>query len=222
MTKSIFLPTLLAMFITGLSACAGNNTNVSLKQDKAFPIPLVKDYSLNIGSYYSQEFIDYTYTVEAKRTTNGVTKVVASTNVELGQPQINLFNSLLTGMFANVTPVTSINSGEIPATLDAVFIPTVLDFQYSNPRVTRQNVYEIWIKYRIRLLAPDGTKIADFTIPSYGKTPSAFMKSEEAAINAAALIALRDVGASLISRFEREPEVYDWLAAKNLLIRSEE
>jgi len=133
-----------------------------------------------------------------------------------------MFNSLLSGMFANVTPVNSVNAGEIPPQLDAVIIPTVVDFQYANPRVTRQNVYEIWIKYRIRMLAPDGTKIADFTIPSYGKTPSAFLKTEAAAINAAAIIALRDVGASLISRFEREPAVNDWLGEKDLLFRSEE
>ena len=98
----------------------------------------------------------------------------------------------------------------------------MIDFQYANPRVTRQNVYEVWIKYRIRLLAPDGTKIADFTIPAYGKTPSALLKTEAAAINSAAIVALRDVGASLITRFEREPDVNAWLAGKNLLLHSKE
>ncbi len=222
MAKSLHLPISLLMLIVGLSGCAGQNTNVSLKQDKAFPIPLVKPYPLNVGSFYSQEFIDYTYVVEAKRTSRGTTKVVSTTNVKLGQPQINMFDSVLSGMFANVTPVSSVNAGEIPPELDVVIIPTVVDFQYANPRVTRQNVYEIWIKYRIRMLTPEGTKIADFTIPSYGKTPSAFLKTEAAAINAAAIIALRDVGASLISRFEREPDVNAWLGERKLLIRSEE
>jgi len=205
-----------------LSACAGKETNVSLKQSKAFPIPLVNAYPVNIGKYYSQEFLDYAHVVEAKRTSRGVTKVVSRTTVELGQPQINMFNSVLTGMFNNVTPVNSVNAGEIPATLDAVFIPTIIDFQYANPRVTRQNIYEIWIKYRIRMLTPDGTKIADFNIPSYGKTPSALLKTEAAAINAAAIIALRDVGASLITRFERDPDVQAWLKEKNILNTTEE
>lgn len=222
MTNRLHLPLMLTLLTCMLSACS-NSTSVSLKQNKAFPIPLVEAYPLNVGSYYSPEFISYTYLAEAKRTTNGKTKVVAKTEVALGEPQINMFNSVLRGMFTSVTPVTSIAPGEIPSNLDAIVIPTVVDFQYANPRVTRQNVYEIWIKYRIRLLASDGsTAYADFTLPAYGKTPSAMMQSAEAAINAAAIVALRDVGASLISRFEREPDVKSWLQEKNILSATEE
>lgn len=222
MTKQRCFPIFVMILILGLSACTGGTKNVSLKQSKAFPIPLVEAYPLNLGSFYAPEFIDYTYSIQAKRTSRGVTKVISTTNVQLGEPQINMFNSVLNGMFNSVTPVTSVNVGEIPAQLDAVLVPTVIDFQYANPRVTRQNVYEVWIKYRIRLLAPDGTKIADFTIPAYGKTPSALLKTEAAAINSAAIVALRDVGASLITRFEREPDVNAWLAGKNLLLHSKE
>lgn len=204
-----------------LSACS-SNTSVSLKQSKAFPIPLVEAYPLNMGKHYSEEFINYSYLAEAKRTINGKTKVVARTEVALGQPQINLFNSVLDGMFTSVTPVDSIAPGSIPASMDAVIIPAVVDFQYANPRITRQNVYEIWIKYRIRILTPDGTKVADFTVPAYGKTPSAMMKSASDAINSAAIVALRDLGASLITRFEREPDVAAWLEDKNLLTTEEE
>jgi len=67
MTKRFNVPIYLLIFIIGLSGCSGKHTNVSLRQDKAFPIPLVKPYPLNVGSFYSQEFIDYTYVVEAKR-----------------------------------------------------------------------------------------------------------------------------------------------------------
>jgi len=209
------------LLVSMLSACS-SNTSVSLKQDKAFPIPLVESYPLNMGKHYTEDFINYAYVAEVKRTVNGKTKVVSRTEVALGQPQINLFNSVLDGMFTSVTPVDAIAPGSIPASMDAVIVPAIIDFQYANPRVTRQNVYEIWIKYRIRMLTPDGTKIADFTLPAYGKTPSAFMKSAGDAINAAALVALRDLGASLISRFEREADVAAWLEEKNLLTVDEE
>lgn len=209
------------LLVSMLSACS-SNTSVSLKQDKAFPIPLVEAYPLNMGKHYTEDFVNYAYVAELKRNINGKSKVVARTEVALGQPQINLFNSVLDGMFTSVTPVDAIAPGSIPATMDAVIVPAIVDFQYANPSVTRQNVYEIWIKYRIRMLTPDGTKVADFTLPAYGKTPSAFMKSASDAINAAALVALRDLGASLITRFEREADVAAWLQEKNLLSAEEE
>ncbi len=210
------------IFLLSLLSACSSNTSVSLKQSKAFPIPLVEAYPLNMGKHYSEDFVNYAYVAEAKRTINGKTKVVSRTEVALGEPQINLFNSVLDGMFSSVTPVENITPGSIPTTLDAVIIPAVVDFQYANPRVTRENVYEIWIKYRIRILTADGTKVADFTVPAYGKTPSAMMKSASDAINSAAIVALRDLGASLITRFEREADVAAWLEEKNLLTPEEE
>lgn len=208
----------LSLLLLGMLSACSSNTTVSLKQDKAFPIPLVEAYPLNIGKHYTEEFVNYAYIAEVKRDN----KVVSRTEVALGQPQINLFDSVLDGMFTTVTPIDAIAPGSIPTTMDVVIVPAIVDFQYANPRVTRQNVYEIWIKYRIRMLTPDGTKVADFTLPAYGKTPSAFMKSASDAINAAALVALRDLGASLITRFEREADVAAWLQEKNLLSAEEE
>lgn len=211
---------MIALSLSVFTACSGN-TSVSLKQEKAFPLPLIEAYPLNMGKHYTEDFVNYAYVAEVKRTTNGKTRVVSRTEVALGEPQINMFNSVLDGMFSTVTPVDTLEPGSIPATMDAVIVPAIIDFQYANPRITRQNVYEIWIKYRIRLLTADGTKVADFTVPAYGKTPSAFMKTAGAAINAAALVALRDLGANLILRFEREADVAAWLEEKNLLTAEE-
>jgi hypothetical protein len=47
---------------------------------------------------------------------------------------------------------------------------------------------------------------------AYGKTPTAFLQSDEAAVNLAAVVALRDAGAHFVTSFQRVPEVAQWLA----------
>jgi hypothetical protein len=49
---------------------------------------------------------------------------------------------------------------------------------------------------------------------SYGKTPTAFMQSDQAAVNLAAVVALRDAGANFATGFTRVPAVRDWLAER--------
>jgi hypothetical protein len=46
---------------------------------------------------------------------------------------------------------------------------------------------------------------------SYGKTPTAFLQSAEAAVNLAAVVALRDAGANFALNFTRGPEVKLWM-----------
>jgi hypothetical protein len=46
---------------------------------------------------------------------------------------------------------------------------------------------------------------------AYGKTPTAFLQSDEAAVNLAAVVALRDAGAHFATSFTRVPEVAAWM-----------
>jgi len=51
---------------------------------------------------------------------------------------------------------------------------------------------------------------------SYGKTPTAFLQSDEEAVNLAAVMALRDAGAHFVTSFARVPAVSDWLRARGV------
>ena len=46
---------------------------------------------------------------------------------------------------------------------------------------------------------------------AYGKTPTAFLQSDEAAVNLAAVMALRDAGANFVINFTRVPDVLQWM-----------
>ena len=46
---------------------------------------------------------------------------------------------------------------------------------------------------------------------AYGKTPTAFLRSDQAAVNLAAVMALRDAGANFATSFTRVPDVAAWM-----------
>ena len=65
----------------------------------------------------------------------------------------------------------------------------------------------------LRLTTPDGEYIADWVETSYGKTTMESLRSNEASINAAAVVALRDLASSFTLKFTSVPEIRDWLAS---------
>ena len=95
--------------------------------------------------------------------------------------------------------------------VDAILIPHVDELQYAIPSHTNVKVYEIWLRYRFDLVRNNGDEIASWTMTSYGKTPTAFMRSDTDAVNLAAVMALRDAGANFITNFARVPDVRNWL-----------
>jgi hypothetical protein len=97
--------------------------------------------------------------------------------------------------------------------VDAVFAPLIEEFQLALPAKTKLDVYEVWIKYNMRLVTAEGDYIADWVLTSYGKTPTETFRTTEAAINDAAVVALRDLASSFSLSFTQVPEVRDWLAS---------
>ena len=98
------------------------------------------------------------------------------------------------------------------AGVKAVMVPTIEEMQFSLPQETRLDMYEAWIKYKIRLLDTDGNLISEWPLTAYGKTETEFMKNREQGLNGAMELALRDAGAKLALGFPEIVEVKDWLA----------
>lgn len=111
--------------------------------------------------------------------------------------------------------VAELAAADTDKPVDLYISPRVDEFQYAMPRETKVNVFEIWIKYNMRVYDSEGQLIADWIMSAYGKTPTAFMKSKEEALNEAVIMALRDIGASLSLGFSRVPEIRAWLEQHN-------
>lgn len=195
-----------------LGACS---SNVVVSPPTTFPEPLVEPLAVRLGVHYPEEFKNFVYEQPDKRPNKKKKKKKkkrSKFSVAIGAAQTQLLRTVFGAMFTSVKPVEAAEL-EAPATdFDLLLVPEVLEFQFSTPRVTKVNVYEIWIKYQFSLKAADGEEIATWVLPVYGKTPTKFLKSKDAAVNLATLVALRDCGAAFITGFSRVPEIRNWLA----------
>ncbi len=173
-----------------------------------FPPPLIEPMPLSIGIWYPEEFAGHEFFDEAKG------RAESDWLVRTGEAQVQMWDQLLQGMFDRV-----VRFDERPApaqmnpAVDAVLIPRVQELQYAIPAHTNIKVYEIWMRYAFELVTVEGEPIAEWTMTAYGKTPTAFLQSDEAAVNLAAVVALRDAGAHFITSFRKVPEVSQWLAS---------
>ncbi len=199
--------------------CSGCGTRQVVVEGR-FPAPLMEPYPITLGVVYSDEFANHEFYDEA------VGRNESDWLVRTGDAQVDLWNTLLGGMFERVVVIKDHDSlHAIDGTIDAVLVPYVEDLQYTIPLHTNIKVYEIWMRYRFRLVDVASIhdhdngdisyhpteSFADFQLSAYGKTPTAFLQTDEEAVNLAAVVALRDAGAHFATAFERVPEVASWL-----------
>lgn len=195
--RSLLLLTLLA-----LVSCGPNEVIVKGQ----FPAPVMDPLPLRLGVWYGEDFAQHEFY------DSSVSREESEWIVSTGEAQVQFWNTLLHGMFSEVVPLDSAPGGDTPLPdTDAILIPHVDELQYALPVHTNIKVYEIWMRYRFELLTSSGEPIAEWTMPAYGKTPTAMLTSKETAVNLAAVVALRDAGAHFAIGFTQVPAVREWL-----------
>ena len=202
-----------------LAGCGAKQVVVEGK----FPPPVMEPIPLTVGVVYSDAFKNHEIYDEAAG------RAESDWVVQTGGAQMVFWSTLFNGMFEKVVRITDHDTlHKHEDEVDVVLIPIIEDLQYTIPMYTNVKVYEIWMKYRFRLVTIDDIhdhdngdltyhpeqSLADWTLSAYGKTPTAFMQSDEAAVNLAAVVALRDAGANFITSFERVPSVAQWLISQ--------
>lgn len=176
-----------------------------------FPPPLIETLPITLGVWMDNDFTHHEIFDEAKSRTE------SSWIVNTGEAQVQLWDTLLAGMFSKVVHLDRPPAPGAPAgAVDAVLIPHVEELQYAIPTQTQVKVYEIWMRYRFELVTAEGAPIAQWRMSSYGKTPTAFLQSDQDAVNQAAVMALRDAGAHFATTFTKVPAVQAWLQQKGV------
>ena len=183
--------------LVALLILAGCTNKVTVVAD--IPTPLVEKVPLNVHVVYTDEFRNHVYEENEKK------RSLSSLN--LAQAQMQMFNSIF-------STLTNIVAADDPSK-DLTVVPEVLDFQYTAPSETKLKQYEIFLKYRIKLLNSDDSSLADWVVKGYGKTPTALLTSAPQAFNSAANVALRDVGAQLATRFPGQRKIKALIASKS-------
>ena len=187
-----------ALYLIALPGCT---KSVSLKVDAQVPVPVVAQIPVDIGVLYEPQFRDHIYTED--------TDDRPDWKIESGSSQVALFNQVLPPMFRSVKEVSAIPA----AGVQAVLSPPIEDMQFALPYETKSDLYEVWIKYNIRLFDPEGKLIASWPVSGYGKSSEELLKSKDAGLNSAMNLALRDAGAKLALDFDKNVDVRSWLAA---------
>lgn len=190
-----------------LASCAANTINIS----GSYPSPLVRKIPITVGVYYPEELRNFSY-IEIDDYTGDDQYIVNS-----GTTQIELFNTVLPALFENVVMIDSLESRSGTGDVDAIFVPDIEEFQLGLPQKTKLKVYEVWVKYNMRLENPDGEYIADWVMTAYGKSPTESFQSVDAGVQDATIVALRDLAASFTLGFSGIPEVNEWLVQQQSL-----
>ena len=184
-----------------LAGCGVSNVVI----EGSFPTPNINKIPVAVAVYYDDALREFSY-IEYSETGR------EEFNIESGQSHMELFNAVLPAMFDRVIFVDNLEDARAEG-VDAVFAPTIEEFQLALPAKTKLDVYEVWIKYNMRLITAEGDYIADWIVTSYGKTPTETLRSAADGINEAAVVALRDLASSFSLSFGQVPEVRDWLSS---------
>ena len=184
-----------------LSGCGVSNVVI----EGSFPTPNINKIPVAVAVYYDDALREFSY-IEYSETGR------EEFNIESGQSHMELFNVVLPAMFDRVIFVDNLEDARAEG-VDAVFAPAIEEFQLALPAKTKLDVYEVWIKYNMRLKTAEGDYIADWIVTSYGKTPTETLRSAADGINEAAVVALRDLASSFSLSFGQVPEVRDWLSS---------
>jgi hypothetical protein len=207
-SRSTHRAPILATALTVLTLLAGCGASEVVVKGE-FPEPLMNKLPLTLGIWYGEDFRTHEFFDDAK------SRAESSWLVKTGDAQVQMWDTLLNGMFVSIVPMKAKpEPSAMNQVVDAVLIPHVDELQYAIPAHTNVKVYEIWIRYRYELVTNSGEPIANWTMTSFGKTPTAFLQSDEAAVNLAAVVALRDAGANFAANFTRVPAVREWLKQK--------
>ncbi|GAA5524190.1 hypothetical protein Maes01_00744 [Microbulbifer aestuariivivens] len=184
----------------------------TVQVDGEFPQPVGPQHPLKVGVYLSEDFREFTYHEDSEDREEW--------NISTGRAQENLFETVLGSMFVETVPLGQYPDN-LPGDVELVIVPEVRELQFTMPRETRVNIFEVWIKYDMQAYAPNGDAVANWVITAYGKTPTAFLKSREAALAQAINVALRDAGATLFTGFAMVPELQALLEEKRRAIALE-
>lgn len=180
------------LFLAGCAASVSVKTNI--------PQPLIGKLPLTGHLLYTDEFKNYRYKeLEKKRSLS---------SLSFGPAQQDLFDRI----FSQLITVSGVDD----ASLDVVIEPEILDFQYASPKETKLNLYEVWLRYRVKITDSKDNTLADWVIKGYGKSPTATLKTASSAFNSAMNVALRDVGAQLAIGFAKQPAIQDLLTQKQV------
>tara|TARA_B100000029_G_scaffold507071_1_gene590978 strand:+ start:401 stop:1048 length:648 start_codon:yes stop_codon:yes gene_type:complete len=192
---------LMGMVTIALTACS---TSIWVEAD--FPQPLVDRLPVRMGLILDDELLDYVHYEELPRQ--------AAYTIQIGEANELMLGQLFQSMFLNVEEFYEFpNIQPEMEDIDGILWPVLDRFEFDVPVGQRDEFVEVWMQYLIRLYDPDGQLVTEWTVSGYGK---AELLNREQALNRATVVAMREVGATISTKFSDQPDVQDWLQDRQI------
>ena len=198
-------------------ASAGCTSGASLLVDVSVPRPLVEPLGARMGVYYEDALTNYVHREEVDS---------GDYTIDIGASQAPVFTQVFDAMFQRVVPMErdAASAADSPGDaapsdaeqdeaaappvafqradggdgpVDGVLAPAIDQVQFSTPKQTNTDFYEVWIRYRVRLFDADGTVRKEWPLIGYGKASNRSGGDPTERLNAATIWALRDAAAVL-------------------------
>ncbi|MGI9307858.1 MAG: hypothetical protein ACR2P6_01270 [Gammaproteobacteria bacterium] len=170
-----------------------------------FPRPVMEPMPLKVGVRYTDSLREYVH--EQKN------PLEPGWSIDIGAANIRLFDALFGGMFREISVLNESEDGDV--TLDAIIEPVMENFEYSLPDHSGSDQYAVWIRYQIRVIAPDGELIANLPVKAYGQATEQMLDSEES-MEMATIIAMRDAAATIAAEFSSDATIRSGLLTPEL------
>jgi hypothetical protein len=183
-----------AMCLTG---CGGSQVIV----ESTFPRPVVDPLPISMGVVIPDELYNFIYTEDIPDQ--------SLWTIALGDANVAMLAPLFEGMFEETTDVASLALAAADPTLDGVIEPKLEKFEFDVPQGERDEFVEVWLQYQITVYEPDGATVIQWPVSGYGK--SELLRDAEDAVQRAAIVAMREAGATIATKFSEQPQIKQWL-----------
>jgi len=166
-----------------------------------FPTPLVEPLPVAVGVIFDEELTTYVHVEDLPQQ--------SAWTIDLGDANIQMLTPLFETMFAETRMVDSVPVDGSAGHLDGVLKPRLQKFEFDVPIGERDEFVEVWMQYLLTLYKPDGSIVVEWPVSGYGKAE--LTRRREDSVLRAAVVAMREVGATISTKFAEQPDVSYWL-----------
>lgn len=181
----------------GLIGCT---SSVVIETD--FPVPLVEPLPVTMGLFFEPELRDFIHAEAIPQQ--------STWTIDLGDANLAMLAPLYDTMFAQTRELDALPQDVgTQAGVDGVLRSSLDKFEFDVPISSRDEFVEVWMQYRLYLYEPDGEFVAEWPVTGYGKAE--MERNREDAVRRAAIVAMREAGATISTQFAQQPQVSYWL-----------
>ncbi len=190
-----------------LAATLAGCGDVEVAVESEVPTPLVDPLPITVGVYYSERFSKYSHAEE---------RWGVDWKAELGPYHVRMAQTLFAAAFRETIPVTDLTALPANPAYVAIIEPQIEQYSFITPKDTGANYYAVTIKYRLNLLAPNGSPADSLTFTGYGSFKSGGITST-APMMRATKAAMRDAAAKFLVQFPEQEVARKMVAGAPLI-----